>query len=191
MNLTPDIDWQFIASGPAWIRHLVGVIASLTLFSVLWYFFIMPVRSGNQATHQQIMTAQILSDGYRRQLATLPLAEQLIDRVQRLKEQHQPHRYRSSLTAKLTQQVTDYVKLSGGQLIDLKRQPTVSDEDAGFIVYRWQLNIKASYFQFFEFIQLINKGTRLFTIENLTMVGEAGRLNLTISLSLYQLNMED
>lgn len=186
-----DVDWHYITSGPAWVRHIVGAFAGLIFFCALWYLFIMPVRSANQVTSHQIITSQALFDGYQQQLANLPLAEQLIEQIQNLKQQHQPHIYRSLQTAKLTQHITDYVTLSGGQLIDFKRQPTITDEEAGLIIYRWQLNITATYFQLVEFIQLMDKGAQLFTIDNLTMVAEAERLNLTMSLSLYQLSMED
>ncbi|WP_159567005.1 hypothetical protein [Budvicia diplopodorum] len=194
MNLNIDIDWQYVASGPLWLRHLIPLLAGLILIAAVLYLYIMPARADNQDIDQQIQAAEQMSASYEQQLAALPLVNQLKQQIQALKEQQKIYRYSSSAAAKLTSAITDYVAVSGGQLIDLKRESGLNKElnkaDANVMVYRWRLNMKATYFQFFEFTRLINQGVLLLTIDSLAMSTESERLNLTMNLSLYQLKME-
>lgn len=186
MSFSFDIDWQSIASGSAWQRHLVAVLIGFILTVVALYFCIMPEWSNNQIISQQVMVAQKMSASYRQQLIDLPQVDELKKQIQVLKERQKIHRYYPSGASKLTKAITDYISLSGARLVDLKRD-SGSATDSGMVIHRWRVTMKATYFQFIEFAQLINRGAPLLAIDNLIMSAESGLLNLSMGLSLYQL----
>lgn len=188
MNFSLDIDWQSIASGPRWQRHLAAVLISLILFVVTLYFCIMPEWKDNRTFNQRLMVAQKISVSARQQLAALPRINTLKQQIQALKELQAIHGYYPSAMSTLTKTIADYISLSGGRLIDLKHD-SGSTTDSGIVIYRWKLTMKATYFQFIEFAQLINNGMPLLAIDNLVMNAESGLLNISIGLSLYQLKM--
>lgn len=190
MNFSLDINWQSVASGPEWQRHMFAVFIGFILTIAALYFCIMPERNNNQVIRQQVMVAQKISASYRQKLTDLPRINELKEQIEMLKGRQDIHRYYPSATSTLTKAIVHYISSSGGQLIDLKRD-SGSAKTAGIIIHRWRLTMKVTYFQFIDFIKLIGREVPLLAIDNLVVRAESGLLNLSIGLSLYQLKMGD
>lgn len=62
-------------------------------------------------------------------------------------------------------------------------------ESGAFWTQRWQLRLKGSYFQLFDFIQGIDKGAAVAVAERLVME-EDGGLVLSLTVTQYRLKEE-
>ncbi|MDR0805433.1 MAG: hypothetical protein LBN41_01620 [Enterobacteriaceae bacterium] len=179
-----DLHWRQIITAPNWLRHLVALSISMLIAAAGWYGVMSPELETAEHQQQQWITAQQTTQTYQRQLLKQPAADFLNEQLHQLDTQLQPYYYSAAQPADFIRYFTDFIALSGCQLIDIKR---VSDTTAErFRVLRWQVKIQSSYFQFIEFVRLINSGSQLVTFNELAITGDS-LLTLNMTISVYRL----
>ncbi|AKJ40898.1 hypothetical protein [Pragia fontium] len=182
-----DIDWRRIVTAPRWLRHALAMLISAIPAVVCGYWVMLPVVDTGELLHQKLAVEKQFYQTYQQQRMALPESERVSNQLRQLEaELHQYHNF-NAVTAEFVRYVTDFIYLSGCQLLDIKRLLAVKEE--GFTVFRWQLKIQAGYFQFIDFIHLVNDSVQIITINELTMEGSS-LLTLNMTVSLYQLNRE-
>ncbi|SQI34863.1 Uncharacterised protein [Leminorella richardii] len=177
-----DIDWRDLITAPEWVQHSAALTVALLTAAVSIYAFLFPLQERQALLEASLSEAKTRYVARLQRLGELPalslIEANIASGILRLRE------YDSLASG--AQSLIAAAHRSECRVIDIKH---LADEAIPpFQSQRWQIRLRGNYFQLFNFIQHLGKGSAI-AIDQLTME-ESDGLTLMLTVEQYRLGEE-